>query len=57
MPDLLTGSDRVEGTHHDLAGPRAVRVFGELVLEEFGVGQNDPELIVQQVKEFREVTV
>lgn len=57
MTNLLAGSNRLQGTRHDLPGSGAMGVFREAVLEQLSIGQNDPELIVQEVKEFCQVTV
>ena len=57
MPDLLARSNGVQGAHHYLTGPGAMSVFGKAVLQQFCVGQNDPELVVQEVKQFCQVTV
>ena len=57
MPDLLARSNGVQGAHHDLACPGPMGVFGKTVLQQFCVGQNDPELVVQEVEEFCQVTV
>ena len=49
--EFLGGGERLESAGHDLARARAVRFVGELGLEQLRVGQNDPQLIVQAVKE------
>ena len=57
MPDLLARSNGVQGAHHNLTGPGAMGVFGKAVLQQFCVGQDDPELVVQEVEQFCQVTV
>ena len=57
VPYLLTGANRIQRAHDHLTSPRTVRVFRKAVLKQLSVGQNDPELIVQEVKEFCQVTV
>lgn len=57
LSDLLRRADGVEGAAHDLAGAGAMGVFGQTVLEQFGIGQNDPELVVQEMEELGQFTV
>ena len=42
----------VDGARDDLLGPGPRRLVGAPRLEQFGVGENDPELIVQSMEEF-----
>ena len=51
--EVLDGVDGFEDRLHDLPGARALRLIGETALQQLGVGQNDPKLIVQPVKETR----
>src|SRR5262249_18476893 len=46
---------RVEHAGHDLSRACAARVVGMLRFEQLGVRQNDPELVVQAVKEKTEI--
>ena len=57
MPDLLAGSDRVQRAHDHLPGASAMGVFCQAVFEQLCVSQDDPELVVQEVEEFCQVTV
>ena len=53
--ELLNGVDGFEDALDDLAGAGFLGVVGQPALEQLGVGQNDPELIVQPVKEPRPI--
>ena len=53
--DFARGRHRVENARDDLRGPGPADVVGELCFEQLGVGKNDPELIVQAVKEKAEI--
>ena len=57
VPDLLAGSNRVQGAHHHLACPGAVRVFRQAVFQQLRIGQDDPELVVQEMEKFCQVAV
>ena len=57
MADLLARSNSFQRAADHLACAGAVGVFRQAVLEQFGVGQNDPELIVQEMKELGQFTV
>ena len=57
MPDSLAGANRIECAHDHLTCSGTVSIFGQAVLEEFRVSQNDPELVVQEVEEFCQVGV
>ncbi len=48
---MLDGVDRFEDALDDLAGTRFLRLVSQAAFEKLGVGQNNPELIVQPVKE------
>jgi hypothetical protein len=50
---VLNGVDRFEDALDDLAGASLLRLVGETAFEQLGVGEDDPELIVQPVKETR----
>lgn len=54
-PDLPGGSHRVEHARHDLGRPRPRCLIGRLGLEEFGMGEDDPELVVQSVKQHPQI--
>ena len=53
--NLARGRHRVEDARDDLRRAGAARVVGELRFEQLGVGENDPELIVQSMKEETEI--
>src|SRR5262245_15513800 len=55
LPDLAGGAHRVEHTGDDLRRAGAPHLVGALGLEQFGVGEDDPELVVQAMKEQAEV--
>jgi hypothetical protein len=57
VPDSLARANRFKGTHHHLPCPGAMGVFGQAMLEQLSVGQDDAQLIVQKVKEFCQVRV
>ena len=57
MPDLLARSNGFQRTAYHLACARAMGVLRQAMLEQFGVGQNDPELIVQEMKQLCQFTV
>ena len=57
MPDLLAGPNRVQGAYDNLPGAGAMSIFFPTMFQQFRVGQNDPELVVQEVEEFCQVTV
>ena len=50
---VLNGVDSFEDALDDLAGASLLRLVGETAFEQLGVGEDDPELIVQPVKETR----
>jgi hypothetical protein len=52
-PHVLNSVDRFEDAFDDLTGTRLLRLVGETAFEQLSVGENDPELIVQPVKETR----
>ena len=51
MTDLSNGTQGGKGARDDLRRPIAVHDVGSLRFQEFGVSQNDPELVIQAVKE------
>lgn len=51
--EVLDGVDGFEHRLHDLTSAGALRLVRETTLEQLGVGQNDPKLIVQPVKQAR----
>ena len=55
MFQVLNDADGLEGARHDLGRAGAVGFIAELVLEQFRVGKDDPELIVQPVKQAHDV--
>jgi len=50
-PNFLGGAHGFERARHDLRGARAMLVIGGLRLEQFGVSEDDPELVVQPMEE------
>jgi len=52
-PQMLNGVDGFEDALDDLTGARLLRLVSETAFEQLGVGEDDPELIVQPVKEPR----
>ena len=52
-PQMLNGVDGFEDALDDLTGARLLRLVGETAFEQLGVGENDPQLVVQPVKETR----
>lgn len=52
-PQVLNGVDGFEDALDDLTGARLLRLVSETAFKQLGVGKNDPELIVQPVKETR----
>ena len=53
--EVLDDADRFEGTGDDLRRPGSMHLVGELAFEQLGVGQDDPELVVQPVEETRDL--
>ena len=53
--DFFGGAHRVERACDDLRGARPMTVVGRLRFEQLRVGEDDPELIVQAVKEETEL--
>lgn len=49
--EVLDGADRLKRAGHDLGGTRAMDFIGQLAFEQFRVGQNDAELVVEAMKE------
>src|SRR5215475_2170812 len=49
--EVLNGVDGFEDALDDLTGARFLRLVSQTAFEQFGVGQNNPELIVQPVKQ------
>jgi hypothetical protein len=54
--DLICRTHRVEHATDDLRRPRPTRLVDSLFLQELGVRQDDPELIVQLVKKVPKFT-
>ena len=52
---MLNGVDGFEDALDDLTSARFLRLVSQTAFEKFGVGQNDPELIVQPVKQPRPI--
>ena len=57
LPELLRRPDGVQGAADHLAGAGSMGLFGQTVLKEFGIGQDDPELVVQEMEELGQVVV
>ena len=52
LPAQGAGSPhRFERARHDLRGARAIRIVGNFRVQEFGVGEDHAELIVQTMEE------
>jgi hypothetical protein len=49
--EVLNGVDGFEDAFDDLTGAGFLRLVRQTAFEKFGIGQNDPELIVQPVKQ------
>ena len=50
-PDFPGGPHRIERARHQLGGARSAHVVGGFRLEQLSVGENDPQLVVQLVKQ------
>jgi hypothetical protein len=50
LSKVLSGVDRVERAVDDLFSPSTQRLIREAMLEEFGVREDDTELIVEAVE-------
>ncbi len=50
VPNFFGGRHGVEDARNDLRRAAPAHVVRRLRLEQFGIGQNDPELIIQLVK-------
>ena len=55
IANLFRRRHRLKRARHNLAGARALRIVGRPRLQKLGVGENDPELIVQAVEEEAQV--
>jgi hypothetical protein len=53
--DFAGSRHRVEDARNDLRGAGPAGVVGKLRFEQLGVGKNDPELVVQAVKQKAEI--
>ena len=51
LPDRFRSAHRIESARDELRRPCPIGVVGGLCLEQLGVGEDDPELIVQAVEE------
>ena len=51
LAQALDRGDGVKGSGDDLAGPGTLRLVGQAAFEQFGVGENDAQLIVQPVEQ------
>lgn len=51
VADLFGGSQRFQHAGDDLKGSRARHFIVRLAFEHFGVGEDDPQLVVQLVKQ------
>jgi hypothetical protein len=57
LADVPDGRERLEGARDELRPSATARLVGALRLEELGVGEDDPQLIVQSVKEQGQISV
>jgi hypothetical protein len=57
LPDVLDGGERFERAGDELRAAAAARIVAGLRLHELGVGENDPELVVQSVKKQGQIGV
>jgi hypothetical protein len=57
LADVLDGRERLERARDELRPSAPARLVGTLRLDELGVGENDPQLIVQSVKEQGQIGV
>lgn len=55
MAELLHRADRLECARHHLFSSRPMRLVGQASLEQLGIREHDTQLIVQAVKDLREV--
>jgi len=51
LPDRFRSSHRIESARDELCGARPIEVIGGFCLEQLGMGEDDPELIVQAMEE------
>jgi hypothetical protein len=51
LTDLSNSTQGGEGTRNDLGRPIAIHGVGSLGLQQFGVREDDPELVIQAVKQ------
>lgn len=51
LPDRFRGSHRIESARDELRRACSIGVVGGFCLEQLGVGEDDPELIVQAMEE------
>ena len=49
--ELVHCGDRFERAGHDLGRARSLRFVGQPAFEQFGIGEDDAELVVQPVKQ------
>jgi hypothetical protein len=57
LPDILDGCKGLERADDELRAAAAARLVAGLRLDELGVGENDPELVVQSVKQQGQIGV
>ena len=53
-PQILNRRDRVERARDDLARSSAFRSLGQTSFEQLRVGEDDPELVIEAVKQPRQ---
>jgi hypothetical protein len=51
LPDRFRSSHGIESARDELRRARSIGVVGGFCLEQLGVGEDDPELIVQAMEE------
>ena len=51
LPDRFRSSHRIESARDELRGACSIEVVGRFCLEQLGMGEDDPELIVQTMEE------
>jgi hypothetical protein len=57
LPDILDGCEGFEGAGDELCATAPGRFVAALRLDELGVGENDPELVIQSVKQQGQIGV
>ena len=51
QPEIFDGAHGLERARHHLGGSRAIRGVCDFRLEEFSVGEDDAQLVVQAVEQ------